>query len=230
MCGRFTLTSSQERIAATLPDLHFPDQLVPRYNIAPSQPIDAVLDDNRTELCRVRWGLIPGWAKDASVGNRMINARAETVHVKPAFKRLLRQRRCVIPADGFYEWRKTSGSRGKVPMYIRLASREVFLFAGLWDRWIDGEGNDVLSATIITCSPNSLISDIHDRMPVILSPGACATWLNRQEESVELLLSCLKSYPAVEMEAYAVSSRVNSPGNDDAACIEPQVDLFGHQG
>jgi len=220
MCGRFTLTTDldrlQERFTFHTTNLSF----VPRYNIAPSQGVLAVINDegeNRAGF--LRWGLIPSWAKEQAIGDRMINARAETVAEKPSFRRALQKRRCLILADGFYEWKK-EGKR-KVPMYISLRLHEPFAFAGLWETWKPPTGEPIHSCTIITTTPNSLMAPIHDRMPVILPRKAEALWLDRTVEDPQKLLPLLASYSAKEMEAYAVSALVNSPRNDIPACIEP---------
>lgn len=221
MCGRFTLTSSEEQIAAVLPDLLIEEPPAPRYNIAPTQPIPAVLNENATRLTVIRWGLIPSWAKDATIGNRMINARSETVHEKPSFRRPLQRQRCLILADGFYEWKREPGGKTKTPYLIRLADGSPFAFAGLWDTWRSPEGESIQSGTILTTEPNDLMKSIHNRMPVILTPADCPTWLAKGDQPVEALLALLRPFPAADMCATAVSTRVNNPANDDEACIEP---------
>jgi putative SOS response-associated peptidase YedK len=167
----------------------------------------------------LRWGLIPSWAKEPSIGDRMINARAETVAEKPSFRRALQKRRCLILADGFYEWR-AEGKR-KTPMFISLASREPFGFAGLWESWRSPTGETVRSCTIITTAPNALMESIHNRMPVILPREVEARWLDRSIEDPARLLPLLAPYPAGEMDAYEVAALVNSPRNDSPACIAP---------
>ena len=224
MCGRFTLRSSQDEIAAALPGLVFERPCEPRYNIAPTQDIAAVLNDSTRRVCYIRWGLIPSWAKDPSIGNRMINARGETISEKPSFKRPLRLQRCLILADGFYEWKRVPGQKTKTPMYIRLKSGLPFAFAGLWDRWRDPDGAAVTTGTIITTTPNGLLAEIHNRMPVILAPDRYDLWLAQEEAPAERLLRCLRPYPAEEMEAHAVSPRVNKPVFDDPSCITPAPD------
>jgi putative SOS response-associated peptidase YedK len=192
----------------------------PRYNIAPAQSVLTIIDDeggHRAGL--LRWGLIPAWAKDPTIGNRMINARAETVAEKPSFRRALQKRRCLVLADGFYEWRKEG--RTKTPMFITLKSREPFAFAGLWETWEPPTGDPVRSCTIITTSPNSLMAAIHDRMPVILPRAAESLWLDRTVTDPQALLPLLAPYAAELMKAYAVSPLVNLPRNDTPACIEP---------
>lgn len=167
----------------------------------------------------MRWGLIPFWAKDPSVGYRMINARCETVATSGAFKHALRHRRCLIPADGFYEWKKEAGS--KIPMRILLKGGEAFTFAGLWETWKSPEGQTIESCIIITCGPNELMAPIHDRMPVILPEKVEATWLDSGTEDPAQLLPLLVPYPSERMKAYRVSPLVNSPKTDSPACIVP---------
>jgi putative SOS response-associated peptidase YedK len=177
--------------------------------------IDA--QEHRAEF--LRWGLIPSWAKDPGIGDRMINARAETVAEKPSFRRALQKRRCLVLADGFYEWRKEG--KKKTPLHIALKSHEPFGFAGLWETWKPPTGETIHSCTIITTTPNALMESIHNRMPVILTREAEALWLDRRVEDPQALLPLLAPYPAEAMDAYVVSPLVNSPRNDTSACIEP---------
>ena len=219
MCGRYSLTSNlddlQGRFNFEARDLVFR----PRYNVAPSQGVLAVVNDggNRAEF--MRWGLIPFWAKDHKIGYRMINAVGETVATKPAFRAAFKKRRCLVLADGFYEWKKVAG--GKLPMYISSRSREPFAMAGLWENWKDLSGAMVHSCTIITTTPNSLIEPIHNRMPVILPQSAESTWLDTGVEDADTLAPLLVPYPADGMEAYVVSTLVNSPKNDVPECLQP---------
>ncbi|RME47353.1 MAG: SOS response-associated peptidase, partial [Caldilineae bacterium] len=166
-----------------------------------------------------RWGLIPAWAKDPAIGSRMINARAETVAQKPSFKRPLRRQRCLVLADGFYEWQKTP--QGKIPVYIHLEAHRPFAFAGLWDRWVSAEGEALYTCTILTTRPNDLLAPIHNRMPVILTPEAVEAWLSPVEQAPQSLLPLLRPYPAEAMTCYPVSRLVNSPANDLPDCIRP---------
>jgi len=221
MCGRFTLATTLEALRAAFPDFVMPDTWTPRYNIAPSQPIPVVPNDGQEKVEFFRWGLIPHWAGDPKIGNRMINARAETVAEKPSFRDAFRQRRCLILADGFYEWRKQPGRKTKTPMYLQLKSSEPFAFAGLWERWQAPGADPIQSCTIITTTPNDLVKDIHNRMPVILDPQAYALWLDLSQGHPERLNAWLKPYPASQMTAYAVSTVVNNPRNDSPACIQP---------
>lgn len=219
VCGRYTLTVSAsvlaEVFAVDVPELR------PRYNVAPTQMMGVVrLDgDGRRAWREGRWGLIPSWAKDPAIGNRMINARAETAADKPSFRAALRRRRCLVPADGFYEWRRTPD--GKVPHLIRFGDGRPCGFAGLWERWRNPAGSLVDSYTILTTRPNELVADLHDRMPVILPPEVHDEWLAAAELERDRLDALLAPHPAGEMEAYAVSRHVNSPANDDPECVRP---------
>jgi len=219
MCGRFTQASPGETVAALF-ELSDAPALAPRYNIAPTQDVSAVRvgAEGRRELVRLHWGLIPSWAKDRAMGARMINARAETLAEKPAFRGALRSRRCLIVADGFYEWQKV-GPR-KQPWFISFRDRRPFGFAGLWERWhSDGDGA-IESCTIVTTTPNELIAPLHDRMPVIVGPGSFSTWLDPELRDAERLAALLQPHAAAAMEAYPVGLLVNNPANDDPRCIE----------
>ncbi len=219
MCGRFSLTLDPDSIQETFPEYIFPTGLTPRYNIAPTQPILAIPNDGRHQAGHYLWGLIPSWAKDPAIGSRMINARAETLAEKPSFRAAYKHHRCLIPSTGFYEWQALPGSKGKVPHFIHLRDGSPFTFAGLWEQWQAPDGSQVLSATIITTQPNDLVASIHNRMPVILAPSARAAWLEPGPQPPEVLNSLLKSYPSDEMEAYPVSTLVNSPANDRAEIL-----------
>jgi putative SOS response-associated peptidase YedK len=221
MCGRFTLTTDLERVEERFSFRRAANMsFSPHYNIAPSQPVLSVMNDRAANRAGfLRWGLIPSWAKEESIGNRMINARAETLAEKPSFKRALQKRRCLVIADGFYEW-KAEGKKKK-PMFIALKSREPFGFAGLWETWKAPSGEVIHSCTIITTTPNPLMAAIHNRMPVIVSREAEGIWLDRSLEDPHKLLPLLVPYSATEMIAYEVSLLVNSPRNDVPACIEP---------
>ena len=218
MCGRFTLATAPEIIAEFF-ELSVKPDWPPRYNIAPTQAIATIVQAGSERVFALRrWGLIPPWAKEASIGARMINARAETVASKPSFRSAFRMRRCLVIADGFYEWAKFA--RGKQPHYIRMADEAPFAFAGLWERW-DGCGNAVESCTIITTTPNDLVRKIHDRMPVILHPQDYDRWLDLQDDDVTRREALLRPYPAERMKACAVGVRVNSPARDDPQCVAP---------
>lgn len=223
MCGRFTLWVDLEQLAATFPWLQIPgglEELTPRYNIAPTQPVAVVPNTGENKLDFFVWGLIPSWAKDPGIGSRMINARGETLAEKPSFRNAYKRRRCLILADGFYEWQKGPG-KTKTPYYIRMESGEPFALAGLWERWMSPHGDEVLSCTIITTEPNELAGQYHNRMPVILPTSAYERWLDPAEQPPEALDELLTAYPADEMDAYPVSTLVNSPANDAPECIEP---------
>jgi putative SOS response-associated peptidase YedK len=218
MCGRFTLATPGQTIAEAF-ELSAAPELRPRYNIAPTQPVAAIRAAGAAgrELVMLRWGLIPSWAKDAAIGDRMINARGETVAEKPSFRAPLRSRRCLVLADGFFEW-KREGER-KQPYHIRMRDRRPFAFAGLWDRWAPPGGEPVESCTIVTTEPNELMAAIHDRMPVILPAAAHALWLDPAVRESERLQELLQPFDPDAMEAFSVSPRVNSPRNDDRDCI-----------
>jgi putative SOS response-associated peptidase YedK len=220
MCGRYTLHTDFETLKKHFQVLAQSDELTPRFNIAPSQSVAAVRRGAQgRELAILRWGLVPFWAKDSKIGYRTINARAETVAVKPAFRAAFRQRRCLIPADGFYEWKSQSG--GKQPYYIRLKHNNLFAFAGLWEHWKSETGEILESCTIIVTHANELVDSIHDRMPVILHPNDYETWLSPWESATDHLAALLKPYPAEQMTAYSVSTGVNNPKHEDSSCIEP---------
>jgi putative SOS response-associated peptidase YedK len=220
MCGRYTVTVTLDELLLRYhTDMSAPSYYVPRYNVAPGQMVMAVIHDGeRNRLGSLRWGLIPEWAKDESMGYKMINARAETLTDKPAFKNSFQRKRCLIPADSFYDWKGTGG--GKQPMRIMLKSQEIFSLAGLYDTWISPDGSKISSCTIITTTSNELMVDIHDRMPVIVRPEDESLWLDRHITQTDTLYPLLKPYPAEEMYAYPVSGRVGNVRNDDQACVE----------
>jgi putative SOS response-associated peptidase YedK len=220
VCGRFSLIVSA-RLLAELFDLEGIAQLEPRYNIAPTQSINIVResDDKRREWAVAHWGLIPSWAKDPSIGHRMINARAETAHEKPAFRSAVRHRRCLIPADGFFEWRSEDGA--KQPYYIHFSDSRPFAFAGLWERWQPPQGPSVDSCTILTTSANALVEQLHHRMPVILDPSDYGEWLSNKPLAVDRLHALLVPHPPEPMECYPVSTVVNRPANNDPECVRP---------
>lgn len=224
MCGRYTLSSKGDELGLLF-DLEDVPQLPLRYNIAPTQEAAVVRVEHPGEprqLALLRWGLIPYWAKEASIGNRMINARSEGVADKPAFKWNFRKQRCLIPTDGFYEWKKVAG--GKQPYLIRRKDGKPFAFAGLWARWKDPERGPLDTFTILTTSPNELIKPLHDRMPVILEPKDFDLWLDPKIEDPERLQPLLAPADPDPMETYPVSRAVNSPANDTPDCIEPLVE------
>ncbi len=221
MCGRFTLNATTEQLLDFFPGLIIPEQYAPRYNIAPTQPVAVIANNHPDQLDFFVWGLVPSWAKDPGIGSKMINARAETLTEKPAFRAAFRRRRCLIPATGFYEWRQDPEGKSKTPIYLYLKDGRPLSFAGLWESWNGPDGSNILSCTIITTSPNPLMATIHNRMPVILPPSAYAQWLDPGEPPSGGLLALLQPYPQEQMAAYPVSKLVNSPANDSPECIVP---------
>ena len=219
MCGRYTLSQSEESIAAAFGITAIP-KLLPRYNIAPTQPVPSVLlrNESQRQLQLLHWGLIPSWAKDPSMGAKMINARAETIAEKPSFRSAFRRRRCLIVADGFYEWQRRD--KRKQPYYFRVGAGELFAFAGLWEHWQNAAGDEIESCTIVTTDPNDLMQSIHDRMPVILHPQDYDRWLDPATDSSRLL-ELLRPFEANEMQHYPVSLEVNNPRHDSPNCIQP---------
>lgn len=224
MCGRYSLKTPADTLARHFRLSKIPS-VSPRFNIAPSQPIAVVRipapQDDR-ECVQVRWGLIPSWAKDPAIGNRMIIARAETVSEKPAFREALARSRCLVPADGYYEWqRRDRMGQRKQPFYIRLRDGRPFAFAGLWERWTGPDGKAVETCAILTTEPNESLREIHDRMPVILDPNDYDQWLDPYLRQAQLLQPLFRPYPPEDMTAYPVNLRVNDPSHDIPACIEP---------
>ena len=220
MCGRYTLTPEQKTI-----NRHFkvkPGHYMhePRYNIAPSQLAPVIVSEQENVMKMMKWGLVPYWAKDPKIGFKLINARSETITEKPSFKTAFKKRRCLVIADGFYEWEKGKGKRVKIPHRFVLKSRELFAFAGLWDVWKPPEGEPLETFTIITTAPNELMEPIHDRMPVILHDKDYDLWLDPGAKE-DALLSLLAPYETELMEEYEVSVKVNSPREESPDCIEP---------
>lgn len=218
MCGRFSLIVDASVLAGVF-EIDPPKNLTPRFNIAPTQriPIVRAGREQPREWAEARWGLVPSWAKDAKIGARMINARGETVAEKPSFRSAVKTRRCLIPADGFYEWVKTDG--GKQPHYIHFADGRAFAFAGLWERWNKGGDEPLDTCTIITTTPNDIVAGLHDRMPVIMAPDHFTEWLEPDPLAPDRLQDLLAPYRGVDMEAYPVSTHVNKPVNDDPECV-----------
>ncbi len=221
MCGRFTLSVFPEVLSQIFEIEKIPD-FKPQYNIAPTQMVLVVLynsDNHKREIQQLRWGLIPSWAKDQSMGAKLINARAETVAEKPAFRRAFKHQRCLVVADGFYEWRKQDGK--KQPYYFRLLNGKPFAFAGLWEEWQSPEQEHIKSCTILTTQANELLQQVHDRMPVILPQENYNFWLDPQVHDRELLQPLLHPYPSETMTSYPVPTLVNSPKNNSPECIIP---------
>jgi len=224
MCGRYTITTKYAELIqrwsfpSDRPDLQ---KLIPSYNIAPSQRVIAAWSGTESKaLTGMRWGFLPPWAKDASVGYKMINARAETIAEKPTFRNAFKEHRCLIIADGFYEWRRAG--KEKQPVRIVLKSRELFAFAGLWSAWTEPESEkEIVTCAIVTCAANSLLKQVHDRMPVILSRDEEDAWLDKTLKEPSELLSMLRSYPDDEMDFYAVSNRVNTATVNELSLVDP---------
>jgi putative SOS response-associated peptidase YedK len=220
MCGRFTQHHTPEEVAVRFNVKSLDYLFDPRYNIAPTQPVAAVVAQgaqSERRLVNLQWGLVPYWSKDPSIGSRMINAKAETLAEKPSFKQALARRRCLIPADGFYEWQKR-GKNPSQPLYIRRRDGGLFAFAGLWEEWTSPDGGKLQTCTIITVEPNELIANVHHRMAAILQPDDEAVWLDprrKPDEATELL----RPYPSEDLEMYPVSRAVNSPMIDDESLI-----------
>jgi putative SOS response-associated peptidase YedK len=222
VCGRFSLTVSEEILRQYFP-FELSAKVLPRYNIAPGQEVLAVVfDDGKMTGRMLKWGLVPYWANDPKIGFKMINARAETVDEKASFKHAFKKRRCLILADGFYEWKKEGDK--KIPYRFTLKNEQPFAFAGLWEKW-DKHGGPMYTCTIITTKANELVEAIHDRMPVILPKEWEKVWLDPAIEDAEYLKSLLRPYPSEEMKMYEVSTIVNSPKNDVSDCIKP---VHGH--
>ncbi len=223
MCGRFSLGADATTLASQFSLFEAPPW-TPRYNIAPTQEVLVVVQDPtkaKRQARRHRWGLIPSWAKDPAIGNQLINAQAETAATKPAFRVAFRKRRCLILADGFFEWKKEN--RHKQPYYIRLDDGRPFAFAGLWEHWEGPEGKAIDSCTILTTTPNDLLRPLHHRMAVILAPANYDLWLDPAIQEVDRLQPPLRPYPAEALTAYPVSTRVNNPSNDTPDFIEPML-------
>jgi putative SOS response-associated peptidase YedK len=218
MCGRFTLTVDPADLQAALDLGDVPKQLSPRYNIAPTQPVAVVTSPTDRKVEIFQWGLIPSWSKDPSMGSRMINARVETIEEKPAFRVPFARKRCLILADGFFEWKALD--QGKQPYYIRLASGEPFAFAGLWDHWTSPEGDERKTCTIITCEPNELMSQLHNRMPVIFDKTTMWDWID--PDAPQLALKAMLAPYAKPMTAYPVSRAVNRPENDSPTIVKAE--------
>ncbi len=226
MCGRITLTTDKDDLQSRFGYVDPSGALFsPRYNIAPTQTHPIVrVDEDRRVLVTMRWGLVPFWAKDVKSGYKMINAKSETLTEKASFRTPFKKKRCLVLADGFYEWSKTAKKGTKIPYRFILKNRQPFAFAGLWDEWKNPDGEILLTFTIITTSANEIMKPIHDRMPVILHEKDEGMWIDPQLSDKDKLSTLLKPYPSDEMEAYKVSTIVNSPKNESPKCIEPVGD------
>jgi putative SOS response-associated peptidase YedK len=223
MCGRYTITVEEEVLFARFKIRGNGGQHLPRYNVAPTQnnPVVLVNEKNQRIMAQMRWGLIPYWAKEESIGNRMINARIETITGKPSFKTAFIKRRCLVPADGYYEWSKIGASKKKQPYRIVLKSRELFAFAGLWDIWKNEKGSIIRSYTIITTEADNLVGNIHPRMPVILRPENEDKWIDPTLKDVKTIEKLLQPYPSNLMEMYEVSPLVGRANIDVESLIQP---------
>ncbi len=219
MCGRYTLTADAEAIQLAFDLDSISGGFQPRYNIAPSQLAPVITNRQARQLSFLKWGLVPSWAKDPAIGSRMINARSETAAVKPSFRSAFKHRRCLIPADGFFEW--TQQSSKKVPMYIHLENRALFAFAGLWESRAHPDGSKLETFTILTTEANEGIRPLHHRMPVILAPADYEVWLSPEPAAAVELMPLMSSHPAKGMRFYPVSQQVNRPINDNPTLIEP---------
>jgi putative SOS response-associated peptidase YedK len=220
MCGRYTIVETRQIADEFQPDELDADLSRARYNVAPSQKVPAlVYRDQQRVLTDLHWGLVPFWADDPAIGNRMINARADSVADKPAYRKSFRQQRCLIPADGFFEWQKKG--KQKIPMYVTLKSKRLFAFAGLYAIWHEGGDDELRSCTIITTDANELLQPIHNRMPVILDPENYDHWLNTKFTDLKKLTAMLQPFDSDKLEVFPVSTITNSPTNDDPRCIQP---------
>jgi putative SOS response-associated peptidase YedK len=219
MCGRYRLSRRKQIVEEYFESVSGDEDWTPRYNIAPTQPVPVIRQNPREpvrELSFIRWGLIPSWSKEPSLGAGMINARSETASLKPAFRDPLKFRRCLIPADGFYEWQRTG--KAKQPYCFAIREGELFAFAGIWDRWKDSSGNAVETCSILTTTPNAVTSIVHDRMPVILDSGSYDLWLDPGMKDMSAVSELLKPCDARLMQCYPVSTRINHVVNDDEEC------------
>lgn len=219
MCGRFTITLEASDLQQGLGVAEMPVDWQPRYNVAPTQPVAAVLDAGTRRAEWLRWGLIPSWAKDATIGSRLINARSETITEKPSFRSAFARRRCLILADGFYEWKRQADQKGpSQPYYFQRTDKKPFAFAGLWEIWKPPEGDFIRSCTIITCAANEVLAPVHDRMPVMLSGGLMWKWL--EPSSAEELVGFLKPYPSEWMTSFPISRAVNDANRESPDLVK----------
>lgn len=219
MCGRFVLTVNPEVVQQEFNLTTPPAQMQPRYNIAPTQPVMVITNENPKEATYHKWGLIPSWAKDMSMASKMINARSESAAQKPAYRAAFRRRRCIIPTDGFYEWNENDGK--KTPMFIHRPNNELYGMAGLWEIWHDPDGGELRTCSILTTDANAFMQQFHHRMPVILHKNDYALWLSPKEEPLPVLQDLMKAYDVDGLQAYEVSKAVNRVSNDTPSLIEP---------
>jgi len=224
MCGRFVRKSTITIIEDEFDIYEVQWASEPSYNVAPSQDVACVIGNGGNRLVKFRWGLVPFWADDPSIGYKMINARAETVAQKKSFVRAFKKQRCLVVADGFYEWKKLADGKRKMPMYIHLREDRPFGFAGLYENWKSNDGKILQTCTIITTSANELMAPIHNRMPVIIMPDDRKLWLDTSVQDPDMLLPLLEPFSSAALEAYAVSKKVNSPSYNEPDCIEPVQD------
>jgi putative SOS response-associated peptidase YedK len=230
MCGRYTITDPDQAQAAVAEILDDPTpipDLPPRFNAAPTQSLPIVANRTTRALELARWGLVPSWAKDLAIGNKMINARSESLAEKPAFREALARRRCLVPADGFFEWQKAG--KQKQPYFIHQEARRPFAFAGLWDRWKQPDDTWLISFTIVTCRPNEVVAALHDRMPVVVAPADWERWLSRDPMPAEALADIFAPPDPAGWEAEPVGAFVNKPSFDGPECVESrpaQTSLF----
>lgn len=217
------MTVSVEDLLELLPELIVEGPLAPRYNIAPGQAIVTIPNKKPQRLTFTQWGLVPEWADHPGIGSRLFNARAETLAEKNAFRHAFRRRRCLIPADGFYEWATQAQSKNRQPWFFYMKDRRPFAFAGLWEEWCDREGGVLATSTIVTTHPNACVAPVHNRMPVILAQESFPAWLSPDEQSPKNFRDLLKPFPAEKMASYPVSRYVNNIRNDDPQCIEQRA-------
>ncbi len=222
MCGRFSIAKERDEIEDRF-EIHIdPAMFTKNYNAAPSQILPIITNEEQEQASFHKWGLIPHWAKDETIGNKLINARGETIAEKPSFRDAAEKRRCLVITDGFYEWQRSGGE--KQPYRITLADESLFTFAGLWESWKAEDGREVRTFTIITTEPNELMKPIHNRMPVMLTPDNERVWIS--DESLEDVMHLLQPYDEKEMNAYPVTKKVNSPKNNDRSVMESDQQLL----
>ncbi len=229
MCGRFTIKTPNPQLI-DLFGLSEEPSLTPRYNVSPTQMVPVIRTSEASgsrQIDMLRWGLIPKWAKDKSIGNRLINARSETVHEKPSFRSAFHHRRCLVVADGFYEWKRLPDKKRKEPYYFTMTDGGPFAFAGLWERWTDSDGAIIESCAVLTTVANDLLADVHDRMPVILPPENHDTWLDTTIDEPASIRHLFDPLPGSSMQKRLVGTLVNNPRNDKPACIDPVEETGG---